>query len=138
MLYRPDRYAEAPPPEVTGTVPASITVRLRDIAYARSGDKGSSANIGIIAFNQEGYSFLWEHLSAARVEGYFERMQPGPVRRYELPNLGALNFVLPAVLQGGGSRSIRVDPQGKCLGQILLEMQVEIDPQRYALASRRP
>lgn len=136
MLYRPDRMVEPPMSEVTGTVPPSITIRLGDIAYARSGDKGSGANIGVIAFNEDGYRYLAEYLGADRVAAYFEAMGPGAVQRYELPNLFALNFVLPAILAGGGSRNLRIDAQGKCLGQVLLEMEVEIEPQRFARCAR--
>lgn len=137
MLYRPDRSVEAASAEITGTLPTSIAIRLGDIAHARSGDKGGGANIGVLAFNEEGFEFLLSTLSADRVATYFEPMQPGEVRRYELPNLLALNFVLPTVLAGGGSRSLHIDAQGKCLGQILLEMPLEIDPQRFARCARR-
>lgn len=99
--------------------------RLGEIAYARSGDKGSGANIGILAFDEAGYGKLRESLTAERVEQYFAPMQPGKVVRYELPNLLALNFVLPEVLAGGGSRSLRIDAQGKALGQVLLEMELD-------------
>jgi hypothetical protein len=101
-------------------------MKLRDIAYARSGDKGAGSNIGVIAFSPRGYEFLREHLSAARVETFFAALNPGQVVRYELPNLGALNFILPAVLDGGGSVSLRIDAQGKALGQAILEMSIEV------------
>lgn len=99
--------------------------KLSDIAYARSGDKGAGANIGVIARSPEAYSFLQRYLTPARVEQYFAHLGPGRVARYELPNLLALNFVLPAILDGGGSLSLRVDAQGKALGQALLEMPIE-------------
>ncbi len=101
--------------------------KLYEIAHARSGDKGRGANIGVIAYKPEGYAFLEEYLTAERVQEYFAPMNPGKVLRYELPNLGALNFVLPEILAGGGSRSLRVDAQGKALGQVLLEMPIDID-----------
>jgi hypothetical protein len=97
---------------------------LRDIAYARSGDKGSSANIGIIAYDAKGYEYLLEHLTAEKVQAYFKPLGATSTVRYELPNLLALNFVLAAVLDGGGSRSLRIDSQGKVLGQALLEMEI--------------
>lgn len=106
--------------------------RLGNIAYARSGDKGAGANIGVIAMTPAGFNFLRKWLTAERVEKYFAPMNPGKVIRYELPNLGALNFVLPAILDGGGSVSLRIDAQGKTLGQVLLEMPVEL-PQELAL-----
>lgn len=105
---------------------AMKTIRLGDIAHARSGDKGSGANIGVIAFTETGFEFLRQHLTASQVQRFFEPLGTGPVVRYELPNLGAFNFVLPGVLAGGGSRSLRIDAQGKALGQALLEMTVEV------------
>jgi hypothetical protein len=101
-------------------------IRLGDIAYARSGDKGAGANIGVIAFSPAGYEILRESLSAMAVEKFFAPMGPGRVVRYELPNLGALNFVLPTILSGGGSVSLRIDAQGKALGQAILEMRIDV------------
>lgn len=80
---------------------------LKELAYARSGDKGSSANIGVIAYTEQDYRFLCEHLTADRVGDFFKCLAPRSVKRYELPNLWALNFVLTGVLDGGGSRSLR-------------------------------
>lgn len=113
------------------------TIRLGEIAHARSGDKGGGANIGIIAFNDPGYQWLVEHLSAERIAAYFAPMNPGEVKRYELPNLRALNFILPTILDGGGSRSLRVDAQGKALGQIALEMMVEVEEGEVELLKKR-
>jgi hypothetical protein len=104
----------------------SSLVRLGQIAYARSGDKGSSANVGVIAFTRAGYEVLQNALTAERVETYFKPLGVGRVIRYELPNLGALNFLLPGILAGGGSRSLRVDAQGKALGQAVLEMELDL------------
>ena len=101
-------------------------IRLGEIAYARSGDKGSSANVGVIARTPEAFGVLRSHLSAARVEKFFKPLGVGKVIRYELPNLGALNFLLPGVLAGGASRSLRTDAQGKTLGQAILEMKLVI------------
>jgi hypothetical protein len=103
-----------------------MSTPLRKIAYARSGDKGSSANIGLIAYSAESYSFLEEYLTAERVKEYFAALQPLSVVRYELPNLNAFNFVLKGILGGGASRSLRLDSQGKALAQALLEMEVEL------------
>ena len=97
---------------------------LRDIAYARSGDKGSSSNIGVIAYDAKGYDYLLEHLTAEVVQEYFKPLGVISTVRYELPNLQALNFVLAGVLDGGGSRSLRIDSQGKVLGQALLELKI--------------
>jgi hypothetical protein len=101
-------------------------IRLGEIAYARSGDKGSSANVGVIARTPQGFSILSGYLSAARVEKFFKPLGVGKVIRYELPNLCALNFLLPGVLAGGASRSLRTDAQGKTLGQAILEMKLRI------------
>src|SRR5690349_3591090 len=90
---------------------------LRDFAYARSGDKGSNVNIGVIAYDVKGYEYLLEHLTAERVQEYFKSLGVSSTVRYELPNLQALNFLLKGVLDGGGSRSLRIDSQGKVLGQ---------------------
>ena len=101
-------------------------IRLGEIAYARSGDKGSSANAGVIARTPQGFAILRSYLSAARVERFFKPLGVRKVLRYELPNLGALNFLLPGVLAGGASRSLRTDAQGKTLGQAILEMKLTI------------
>ena len=103
-----------------------MTIRLGDIAHARSGDKGAGANIGVIAFTREGYDLLRAHLTSQSVQQFFARLTPGRVTRYELPNLLALNFDLPQVLNGGGSISLRIDAQGKALGQALLEMPIDV------------
>jgi hypothetical protein len=99
--------------------------RLREIAFARSGDKGDSANIAVFGRSAAAYAWLRENLAAAVVENYFQPLGVGAVVRYDVPNLEALNFVLPHVLGGGGSRSLRIDAQGKTLAQALLEMPVD-------------
>src|SRR3954463_4687515 len=103
-----------------------MKVPLQTIAHARSGDKGAGANIGVIAYTPQGYEFLRRSLTADVVEKYFAAMNPGKVVRYEWPNLGALNFVLPSVLDGGGSVSLRIDAQGKALGQVMLRMMIDV------------
>ena len=112
-------------------------MHLREIAYARSGDKGVDANIGIIAYTQEGYEFLRDNLTAGMIQGYFSPLGVKDTIRYELPNLGALNFVLKGILDGGGSRSLRVDAQGKALGQALLEMQIQV-PEKLLYHCKKP
>ena len=104
-------------------------IPLREIAYARSGDKGDAANVAVFARTPTAYAWLRNRLTAAAVEEYFRPLGVGAVVRYEVPNLAALNFVLPHVLGGGGSRSLRIDAQGKTLGMALLEMQVEPSPE---------
>jgi len=99
--------------------------KLKDIAYGRSGDKGSHANIGIIAYKQEDYPALVEKLTEERVRRYFSDREIGAIKRFELPNLWALNFILQDVLDGGGSVSLKSDSQGKGLAQLLLEMEWE-------------
>jgi hypothetical protein len=111
--------------------------RLGEIAHARSGDKGGGANVGIIAYTDAGYAWLVDHLTADSLAGFFAPFDPGEVKRYELPNLRALNFVLPSVLAGGGSRSLRIDAQGKALGQIALEMPIPLTQDQVAAMGRQ-
>jgi hypothetical protein len=102
-----------------------MQIRLAQLAHARSGDKGASANIGVIARTPAAYALLRDVLTADRVEAFFRSLGVDRVVRYELPNLLAFNFVLPGVLgEGGGSLSLRTDAQGKALGQTLLEMPI--------------
>lgn len=101
-------------------------MKLRDIAFARSGDKGSSANVAVFASNSGNYELLVAVLTASRVEKHFKHFGVGKVIRYEVPNLMALNFVLPNILDGGGSRSLRIDAQGKALGEQLLDLQLNV------------
>jgi hypothetical protein len=103
-------------------------MKLKDLAHARSGDKGSNVNIGIIAYSRENYRLLQEHLTEQKVAHYFSRLGCRKVRRFDLPNLLAFNFVLYGALQGGGSLSLRTDAQGKALGQAILQMSLEVDP----------
>jgi hypothetical protein len=99
--------------------------KLKDIALARSGDKGSSANIGVIARNMADFPFLEKWLTEERVKTYFASLKPAQVTRYLLPNLQAINFVLKDVLDEGGSLNLAIDAQGKALGQALLEMPID-------------
>jgi hypothetical protein len=104
------------------------TVRLGDLAHARSGDKGDRANVGVVANDPAAYAWLKEHLTAEVVADYLRPLGGGPVRRYELPNIGALNFVIDHALGGGASRSLRLDSQGKALGVALLELRLPAPP----------
>lgn len=99
-------------------------MRLGDIAFARSGDKGSSANVAVFARTTEAFKLLRDHLTAEAVQTFFQPMGVGKVIRYPVPNLEAFNFVLPDILAGGGSRSLRIDAQGKTLGQVMLELTI--------------
>ena len=106
-----------------------MIMRLLDLAHARSGDKGDSANIGVIARRPEDYPILVRELTAERVREHFAGIVRGEVERFELPNLGALNFLLHGALGGGGTVSLRLDAQGKTLASALLRMELEI-PER--------
>lgn len=103
-----------------------VRVPLLAIAHARSGDKGDTANIGLIGRSEACYAWLARHLSAARVRQWFAGMAHGTVRRHLVPNLWALNFLLDEALGGGGTRSLRLDAQGKTLAQALLRCEVTI------------
>lgn len=99
-------------------------VKIKELAHTRSGDKGSSSNIGVIAFSEEDYVYLKKHMTSERVKIFFAELGASHVVRYELDNLLALNFVISDVLQGGGSLSLRSDSQGKGFGQLILEMVI--------------
>ena len=100
---------------------------LGRIAHGRSGDKGDTANIGVIAFDEKHYSILAREVTAARVKTHFGELVQGAVERFELPNLGALNFLLHEALGGGGTLSLRVDAQGKTLSAALMAMEIEVN-----------
>ena len=100
------------------------SVRLAEIAHARSGDKGNHANIGVIAYTPAGYEFLGRYLTEARVAEFLLPLRPRQVERFTMPGILAYNFVLRDILAGGASRSLRTDSQGKVLSAALLEMQV--------------
>lgn len=102
------------------------TIRLGRIAHARSGDKGSNANVGVIAYTSAGYEVLRTRLTSPVVQEFFRSLGTAQVVRYELPKLRAMNFVLQGILAPGGSMSLRVDAQGKALGQAILLMPIEI------------
>ena len=100
-------------------------IQLRQIAHARSGDKGDAANIGLIALKPEHYPVLVAQVTAERVKEHFHELCKGKVERFELPNLHALNFVLHRALDGGGTVSLRTDAQGKTFSAALLRMEIE-------------
>jgi hypothetical protein len=109
-----------------------MRVRLVDIAHARSGDKGDTANIGIIALRPEWYQILDRYLSRERVAAHFAGMLTGGVDRYELPNLRALNFLLHGALDGGGTLSLKTDAQGKVLSTALLRLVLDVPDEEAA------
>lgn len=103
-----------------------MKVPLSRLAHTRSGDKGDTCNIGVIAWEQRFYPILVQELTAARVKQHFGPLVTGDVERYELPNLGALNFLLHGALGGGGTLSLRTDAQGKTFGAALLRLEIEV------------
>jgi hypothetical protein len=114
------------------------SVQLRFLAHARSGDKGDTANVGLIALEPEYYPVLQREVTVARVARHFKGMVTG-VERFELPNLNALNFLLHGALDGGGTISLKTDAQGKVYSTALLRMEVPVTPAlaRRAAPSRR-
>jgi hypothetical protein len=104
-----------------------VKAPLSQIAHTRSGDKGDTCNIGVIALDPAHYPVLVREVTAARVRGHFGDLVKGEIERFELPNLGALNFLLHGALGGGGTVSLRTDAQGKTLGAALLSFEIELD-----------
>jgi hypothetical protein len=102
------------------------TVALVELAHARSGDKGDTANVGLIARKAGDYPLLVRQVTAARVRRHFRGMITGRVERFELPNLRALNFLLHGALDGGGTISLKTDAQGKVFSTALLRMEIEV------------
>jgi hypothetical protein len=102
-------------------------VKLIEIAHARSGDKGDTSNVGIIAYKPEYYPIMVEQVTAARVKDHFKGICFGGVERFEIPNLHALNFLLHKSLDGGGTISLRTDAQGKTYSTAMLRMEIEVD-----------
>ena len=99
---------------------------LVQLAHARSGDKGDTANVGVIAYDPAHYQLLREQLTPEAVKNHFGEMVSGQVERFELPNLGALNFLLHGALGGGGTMSLMNDAQGKVFSTALLRMDIEV------------
>lgn len=111
-----------------------MKVRLLDIAHARSGDKGDTANVGVIALEPRWYEVLQKFVTRNKVADHFRGMIEGDVERYELPNLNALNFLLHGALDGGGTLSLKTDAQGKVYSTALLRMLIDVpDPEASRL-----
>ncbi|MEJ7624780.1 MAG: hypothetical protein WKF34_12375 [Pyrinomonadaceae bacterium] len=106
-----------------------MKVSLLKLAHARSGDKGDTANVGLIALNDDYYPLLVREVTAENVKKHFGPIVRGGVERFELPNLKALNFLLHESLGGGGTRSLMTDAQGKTFSTALLRMNIEISPE---------
>jgi len=100
---------------------------LGTIAHTRSGDKGDTSNIGVIAFKPQHYPVILREVTPERVKEFFGELVKGDVERFELPNLGAINLLLHEALGGGGTLSLRIDAQGKTYGAALLRMEIEIE-----------
>jgi hypothetical protein len=109
-------------------------IQLLHLAHARSGDKGDTANVGVIALKPEFYPVLVEQLTVDRVKQHFQGMVHGDVERFELPNLEALNFLLHNALGGGGTVSLKTDAQGKVYSTAILRMEVDVDDDIARLA----
>ena len=103
-----------------------MQVQLVKLAHARSGDKGDTANVGLIALRDEYYPLLVREVTATRVKAHFGEIVKGDVERFELPNLKALNFLLHESLGGGGTRSLMTDAQGKTFSTALLRMSIDV------------
>ncbi len=99
-------------------------MKLREIAHSRTGDKGNTSNISVIAFDPANYELLREHVTADRVKELFADIVHGDVTRYEMPTIGALNFVLKEALGGGVTRSLALDAHGKSLSSALLNLDL--------------
>jgi hypothetical protein len=103
-----------------------VKIQLVDIAHARSGDKGDTANVGVIALDPRWYDVLNRFVTREAVAGHFKGLIDGDVERFELPNLNALNFLLHGALDGGGTLSLKTDAQGKVYSTALLRMIIEV------------
>ena len=102
-------------------------VMLKDLAYARSGDKGDVSDIGLMAFNKENYEILKTKVTPEGVKEFFKEEVKGDVKIYEMPNLDSLEIVMYNALGGGATRTLRLDQTGKAIGQALLMMEIDID-----------
>jgi hypothetical protein len=103
-----------------------MLIQLTELAHARSGDKGDTANVGLIAYKEEFYPVLLREVTEERVKAHFGPIVKGAVERFELPNLSALNFLLHESLDGGGTLSLMTDAQGKTFSTALLRMKIEV------------
>ena len=126
--------AEPPPFDPGDAADGMTTLPLVRLAWARSGDKGNLSNIGVVARRAEWLPLLWDRLTPARVRDWFAYLMQGEVERFWLPGIGAINFLLHDALDGGGPASHRLDPLGKGMAQMLLEMPIEV-PRSIARAA---
>ncbi len=114
-----------------------MKIQLVKLAHARSGDKGDTANVGLIALRPEFYPLLVREVTAARVKEHFKGICKGDVERFELPNLGALNFLLHHSLGGGGTLSLMTDAQGKTFSTALLRMMIDVSDEEARSLDRQ-
>lgn len=105
-------------------------IRLAELAHGRSGDKGDVCNIGLVAYDDEKYEIMKRYVTAERIKEYFGDLITGPVYRYELPNIRALNFVCHGALDGGATQSLRTDHLGKAMYAMALRMEIEVDDEQ--------
>jgi hypothetical protein len=106
-------------------------MKLRQLAHSRTGDKGNTSSISVIAYDERDYPLLFENVTPERVKAHFGDLVAGEVTRYEIPSLGALNFVLRQALGGGVTRSLVLDTHGKSLSSALLDLELPDDPQTH-------
>jgi len=106
---------------------AKMKAQLKELAFARSGDKGDLSNIGLMAKNRECYEFIRKEVTPQRVKSHFKGMVKGDVKIYEMPNIDSLEVLLYQALGGGATRTLRLDQTGKSMGQALLRMEIEVD-----------
>ena len=102
-------------------------VMLKELAYARSGDKGDVSDIGVMAFSKKNYEIIKKHLTPDKVKAFFKEDVKGDVKIYEIPNLDSLEVVLYKALGGGATRTLRLDQTGKAMGQALLRMEIDVE-----------
>lgn len=113
-------------------------MKLRSLAHSRTGDKGNVSNVSVIAFDEADYPHLVREVTAVRVQALFAGIVEGDVLRYEMPNVGALNFVMTRALGGGVTRSLALDAHGKCLSSALLDLEIATpESPRRSVASPR-
>ncbi len=101
-------------------------MKLRQIAHCRTGDKGDTSNVSVIVYRAQDYPLIEQHLTAERIRAHLGGRVRGPVSRYCLPALGAINFVLNDALTGGVTRSLALDPHGKCISGIILDLELPL------------
>ena len=103
------------------------TVKLREIAFARSGDKGNTSNVGVVPFDEKHYGLLLKQVTVERVKEIYGGLAEGPVVRYEFPGIKGINFVMTNALQGGVCRSLNYDLHGKSRSRLILDLDIELD-----------